>query len=78
MYAILEMFGQLYKFRTCSLNLTPSNINNRKFKVCLEYHIGNCKGGEGLQQEEEYIAEIDQAKHILKGNLSLPKGYFEK
>jgi excinuclease ABC subunit C len=79
MYAILEMFGQLYKFRTCSLNLTPSNINNRKFKVCLEYHIGNCKGPcEGLQQEEEYIAEIDQAKHILKGNLSLPKGYFEE
>ncbi|MDI9862120.1 excinuclease ABC subunit UvrC [Flectobacillus roseus] len=79
MYAILEMFGQLYKFRTCSLNLTPSNINNRKFKVCLEYHIGNCKGPcEGLQKEEEYIAEIDQAKHILKGNLSLPKGYFEE
>ena len=79
MYAILEMFGQLYKFRTCSLNLTPSNINNRKFKVCLEYHIGNCKGPcEGLQKEDEYIAEIDQAKHILKGNLSLPKGYFEE
>lgn len=79
MYAILEMFGQLYKFRTCALSLTPSNINNRKFKVCLEYHIGNCKGPcEGLQKEEEYIAEIDQAKHILKGNLSLPKGYFEE
>ncbi|NBA74953.1 excinuclease ABC subunit C [Emticicia sp. ODNR4P] len=79
MYAILEMFGQLYKFRTCSLNLTPSNINNRKFKVCLEYHIGNCKGPcEGLQKEDEYIAEVDQAKHILKGNLSLPKGYFEE
>ena len=79
MYAILEMFGQLYKFRTCALNLTPSNINNRKFKVCLEYHIGNCKGPcEGLQKEDEYIAEIDQAKHILKGNLSLPKGYFEE
>ena len=79
MYAILEMFGELYKFRTCSLNLTPSNINNRKFKVCLEYHIGNCKGPcEGLQKEDEYIAEIDQAKHILKGNLSLPKGYFEE
>lgn len=79
MYAILEMFNQLYSFRTCNLNLTDKNIQDRKFKVCLEYHIGNCKGPcEGLQSEKDYSKEIDQAKNILKGNMSLPKQYFEE
>ncbi|MEA5257006.1 excinuclease ABC subunit UvrC [Arcicella aquatica] len=79
MYAILEMFNQLYTFRTCSLNLNHKNIQDRKFKVCLEYHIGNCKGPcEGLQPEKDYLKEIDQAKNILKGNMSLPKQYFEE
>ncbi len=79
MYAILEMFNQLYSFRTCNLNLNEKNIQDRKFKVCLEYHIGNCKGPcEGLQSEKDYIKEIDQAKNILKGNMSLPKQYFEE
>ena len=41
---LLELIGQLYKLRTCSLNLTKENIEKKKFKVCLEYHIGNCKG----------------------------------
>ena len=49
MYSILDMFKQLYKFRTCNLNLSEKNIKEGKFKVCLEYHIGNCKGPcEGL------------------------------
>lgn len=79
MYAILDMFNQLYSFRTCNLNLTEKNIQERKFKVCLEYHIGNCKGPcEGLQTEANYLKEIDQAKNILKGNMSLPKQYFEE
>lgn len=79
MYAILEMFNQLYSFRTCNLNLNEKNIQDRKFKVCLEYHIGNCKGPcEGLQSEKDYSKEIDQAKNILKGNMSLPKQYFEE
>ncbi|WP_044173163.1 excinuclease ABC subunit UvrC [Flectobacillus major] len=79
MYTILEMFGQLYKFRTCNLNLSPKNIQERKFKICLEYHIGNCKGPcEGLQSEADYSLEIDQARHILKGNLGFPKIYFEE
>ncbi|MDR6563906.1 MULTISPECIES: excinuclease ABC subunit UvrC [unclassified Arcicella] len=79
MYAILEMFNQLYTFRTCNLNLNHKNIQDRKFKVCLEYHIGNCKGPcEGLQTEKDYLKEIDQAKNILKGNMSLPKQYFEE
>ena len=78
MYSILDVFKQLYKFRTCNLNLSPKNIEERKFKVCLEYHIGNCKGPcEGIQAEPDYILEIDQAKNILKGNMGLPKQYFE-
>lgn len=78
MYSILDVFKQLYKFRTCNLNLSEKNIDERKYKVCLEYHIGNCKGPcEGLQSEPDYIVEIDQAKSILKGNMGLPKQYFE-
>jgi excinuclease ABC subunit C len=50
MYALLDMFSQLYTIRTCKYNLSKENIEARKFKVCLEYHIGNCKGPcEGLQ-----------------------------
>ena len=78
MYSILDVFKQLYKFRTCNLNLSPKNIEERKFKVCLEYHIGNCKGPcDNLQTEPDYLLEIDQAKNILKGNMGLPKQYFE-
>ncbi len=79
MYTLLEMFGQLYKFRTCNLNLHEKNITEGKFKICLEYHIGNCKGPcEGLQTEADYLKEIEQAKHILKGNMTLPRQYFEE
>ncbi|MFN8354675.1 MAG: excinuclease ABC subunit UvrC [Spirosomataceae bacterium] len=79
MYALLEMFGQLYTLRNCTLNLTDENITAKKFKVCLEYHLGNCKGPcEGLQSIEAYDREIDQIKHILKGNLSIPKQYFQE
>ena len=78
MYSILDVFKQLYKFRTCNLNLSERNIEERKFKVCLEYHIGNCKGPcEDLQSEPDYLVEIEQAKSILKGNMALPKQYFE-
>lgn len=79
MYALLEMFGQLYKFRSCNLNLQEKNIAEGKFKICLEYHIGNCKGPcEGLQTEADYLKEVEQAKHILKGNMALPRQYFEE
>ncbi|MEA5460130.1 excinuclease ABC subunit UvrC [Arcicella sp. LKC2W] len=79
MYSILDMFKQLYKFRTCNLNLSEKNIQERKFKVCLEYHIGNCKGPcENLQTEPDYLKEVDQAKNILKGNMALPRQYFEE
>ncbi|MBP6386864.1 MAG: excinuclease ABC subunit C [Pseudarcicella sp.] len=79
MYTVLEMFQSLYTVRTCSLNLSTFNIQQNKFKVCLEYHIGNCKGPcENLQTEEDYNLEIEQIKSILKGNLTLPKQYLEK
>ncbi|MGZ6523453.1 MAG: excinuclease ABC subunit UvrC, partial [Bacteroidia bacterium] len=62
---------QLYQLRTCSLNLTKENINSGKFKVCLEYHIGNCRGPcVGKQSEAEYSESIMQIRDILKGNIS--------
>ena len=57
--------------RTCKLNLTPSNIEKKKFKVCLEYHLGNCKGPcEGLQSVADYEDGLERVKSILKGNLA--------
>lgn len=77
MYALLDMFSQLYTIRTCKYNLSKENIEAKKFKVCLEYHIGNCKGPcEGLQTENDYLKEIEQVNDILKGNLTPAKRYF--
>lgn len=65
--------------RTCKLNLTPQNIQRGKFKVCLEYHLGNCKGPcEGLQSLEDYNHDLQQVKNLLKGNLSPVIGQFKK
>ncbi|TDE16277.1 excinuclease ABC subunit UvrC [Dyadobacter psychrotolerans] len=78
MHALLDMFKALYTIRSCQLPLNKTNIEAGKFKVCLEYHIGNCKGPcEGLQNQEDYNVEIDQVHHILKGNLNLPQQYFK-
>jgi excinuclease ABC subunit C len=75
---VLELVRKLYSIRTCSLLLSQSNIQEKKFKVCLEYHIGNCKGPcEGLQDEHSYLEEIQLARHILKGNLSTVYSHFE-
>lgn len=74
---VLELIRKLYTIRTCSLLLSEENITQKKFKVCLEFHIGNCKGPcEGLQQEAEYLEEIEQARSILKGNLSIVHNHF--
>ena len=68
---LLELFKSEYKLRTCNYNLTQENIQNGKYKVCLEYHIGNCKGPcEGHISEEEYNKGIDDIQNILKGNIS--------
>ena len=69
MIAVLELINKLYSVRTCKLALTPENIQANKFKVCLEYHIKNCKGPcVGLQSHEAYMKDIAQIKEILKGN----------
>jgi excinuclease ABC subunit C len=68
---LLNLIRQLYKLRTCPLVLTQQNIQAGKFKVCLEYHIGNCKGPcVGLQPECDYLESIRQIKDILRGNIS--------
>jgi excinuclease ABC subunit C len=68
---LLDFIKQTIPLRTCKLNLTKSNIEKKKFKVCLEYHLGNCKGPcEGLQSLEDYNEGLDRLKHVLKGNLS--------
>lgn len=68
---LLDLVRQLYKLRTCPLVLTEANISAGKFKVCLEYHLGNCKGPcIGLQAECDYLENIRQIKDILKGNIS--------
>lgn len=67
---LLDFIKQNIQLRTCKLNLTKSNIEKKKFKVCLEYHLGNCKGPcEGLQSLDEYEEGLQQLKNILKGNL---------
>jgi excinuclease ABC subunit C len=68
---LIEFIRHTIPLRNCSLNLTEKNIRQKKFKVCLEYHLGNCKGPcEGLQSLEDYQENINQVKNLLKGNLS--------
>lgn len=70
-HTLLELIGQLYKLRNCSLNLTPENIKKKKFKICLEYHIGNCKGPcEAHQTMDDYDQTIKEIRLILKGNIN--------
>ncbi len=67
---LLSLIKQLYQLRTCNYNLTKENIIAQKFKVCLEYHIGNCKGPcENLQSEPDYNEAIKNVRNIIKGNL---------
>lgn len=76
MKSVLELVQQLYSIRTCNLLLSQENIKQKKFKVCLEYQIGNCRGPcEGLQTEEDYLEEIAQARNIFKGSLSTVKNH---
>lgn len=78
MNIILDLIRTLYPIRTCTYNLSPENIAAGKFKVCLEYHIGNCKGPcEALEDETQYNYYISQIRNILSGNLSVAKNYFK-
>ena len=70
MYTVLELIKKLYPVRNCTYNLSQANIDAFKFKVCLEYQIGNCKGPcEAYQTEDAYNEGIRQIRHILRGNL---------
>lgn len=67
---MLEMIKQNIPLRTCNLNLSPANIARGKYKVCLEYHLGNCKGPcQGFQSAEDYATNLQQVRHVLKGNI---------
>ena len=68
---MLELISHLYKLRNCNLNLSEENIAKKKFKVCLEYHLGNCKGPcEGLQTPADYDQYVKEIRQILKGNVA--------
>jgi len=70
MHTILELIRETYPLRTCSLALTPENIRAGKFKVCLEYQLGNCKGPcQNYQTEDDYSNNIEEIKDILNGKI---------
>jgi len=74
MHTLLDLVRQLFPLRNCMLNLTDTNIRNQKFKICLEYHIGNCKGPcEGMQTAEDYQQNIAAIKEIIRGNIGMVK-----
>ena len=76
--AIMGIFSNLYSLRTCSFDLSSKNIENKKYKVCLEFHIGNCLGGcEGKQTEDEYQIYISNIRDFLKGKISSSINYFK-
>jgi excinuclease ABC subunit C len=79
MNTVIELIRKLYYLRTCTYILSEKNIEEKKFKVCLEFHIGNCKGPcEGLVPEEEYNHNIHQIQNILKGNINYAKNFFKE
>jgi len=79
MYTLLELIKELFKLRTCNLQLTKTNIEKHKFRLCLEHHIGNCKGPcEGLQTREDYEESITAIKSILKGNINTVIDHLEQ
>jgi excinuclease ABC subunit C len=76
--ALLSLIKELYPLRTCTYNLSEQNIEDKKYKICLEYHIKNCKGAcEGLQSEEEYLEDIKEIRNIIKGNFKTSLYKFE-
>ena len=78
-YALLDLIRDLFDLRSCSYDLSKENVDSGKYKVCLEYHIKNCKGAcEGYESEEEYMAKIDAVKAILKGNFKTSLAHLQK
>lgn len=78
MKIVLELCKKIYPTRNCSYNLSQKNIDANKFKVCLEYQIGNCRGAcEGLETEDEYKESINGIKNILRGHLKEVKDHLK-
>lgn len=77
--ALLDLIREIYPLRTCNYDLSPKNIESGKYKVCLEYHIGNCLGPcEGFQPEEDYRENINSIRNIIKGNYNDAIRYMTK
>ncbi|MEW7289768.1 excinuclease ABC subunit UvrC [Aquimarina sp. 2304DJ70-9] len=78
-HTLLDLIKGLYQLRTCTYDLSQEKINNGKYKVCLEYHLGNCKGPcEGLQEENEYNENLEAIRQIVKGNFKDSLNRFRK
>jgi len=78
MRIVLDLVKQLYPIRNCNYVLSEKNIEANKFKVCLEYQIGNCRGAcEGLESEQEYMESIRSIKNVLRGNLAEVKNHLK-
>jgi len=76
---IIELINKLFQLRTCTLNLSQDNIDKGKYKVCLEYHIKNCKGPcVGYESEEDYMEKIDQIRNMLSGKFSAVKRHLKE
>src|SRR5690606_18732834 len=74
MHVVLDTIRELFPLRTCNLNLSPEIIAKGKYRICLEYQIGNCKGPcEGLQSKEDYDQNLTNIKDILNGKISVVK-----
>ncbi|PJB13156.1 MAG: excinuclease ABC subunit C [Flavobacteriales bacterium CG_4_9_14_3_um_filter_40_17] len=78
-HTLLDLIKSLYPLRTCTFDLSQKNIENEKFKVCLEYHLGNCKGAcEGKESPEAYQTKVDAVREILKGNFKTSISNFKR
>lgn len=75
---LLDLVKSVYPLRTCNYDLSQEKIDSGKYKVCLEYHLGNCKGPcEGMQNAEDYHAQINDIREIIKGNFKSSLHYFK-
>ena len=76
--ALLDLIKELYLLRSCNYDLSEKNVEAKKYKVCLDFHIGNCKGPcEDLQTENSYVQDIDGIRNIIKGNFKESLKLFE-
>ncbi|CAM3450266.1 excinuclease ABC subunit UvrC [Zobellia roscoffensis] len=74
---LLDLIKGVYSLRTCNYDLSQEKIETGKYKVCLEYHLGNCKGPcEGYQSAEDYHSQVDDIRKIIKGDFKSSLSYF--